>query len=70
MQIEEAGGLRSAMLAGVATGIYPSLTDAVLKMVAVKDRFEPNKDNVDVYERAYQRYLGLYKSLLGIYEMD
>lgn len=70
MQNEEAACLGAAMLAGVATGIYPNLKEAAEKMVRVKNRIEPQKDNKLVYQNAYSRYLDLYKSLLGMFEKE
>ena len=70
MQNEEAACLGAAMLAGVATGIYPNLKEAAAKMVQVNKRIEPQKDNTMVYQKAYRRYLDLYNSLLGMFEKE
>ena len=42
--------------------VYPNLKDAAEKMVQVKNRIKPQKDNADVYKKAYQNYLDLYNS--------
>ncbi|MDI6870975.1 MAG: FGGY-family carbohydrate kinase [Bacillota bacterium] len=70
MQNEEAGCLGAAMLAGVATGIYPSLPKAAAEMVALKSKVEPNPDNFEVYNQAYQRYVSVYESLLDVFARD
>ena len=70
MQNEEAACLGAAMLAGVATGIYPNLKEATEKMVRVKNRIEPQKGNAVVYKKDYQCYLDLYNSLLGIFKKE
>ena len=70
MQNEEAASLGAAMLAGVATGIYPNLKEAAAKMVQVNKRIEPQKDNTMVYQKGYRRYLDLYNSLLGMFEKE
>jgi xylulokinase len=67
MQNEEAGCLGAAMLAGLAVGLYPSLTSAVDGMVALKRRYEPNQENFPTYAATYQRYVGLYESLLWLF---
>lgn len=68
MENEEAACLGAAMLAGVATGIYPNLKEVAVKMVQVKKRVEPNKDNKNIYSQAYKNYLNLYKSLINMFE--
>jgi D-xylulose kinase len=70
MKNEEAACLGAAMLAGVATGIYPNLKEAAEKMVQVKKRIEPQKDNAVVYKKAYQHYSDLYNSLLGMFKKE
>jgi xylulokinase len=70
MQNEEAACLGAAMLAGVATGIYPNLKVTASKMVQVKKRIKPQKDNKLAYQKAYRYYLDLYNSLLGMFEKE
>lgn len=70
MKNEEAACLGAAILAGVAAGIYPSLKEAVVKMVSLKSKLEPNPANYEAYDQAYERYRGLYESLLGMFAKD
>ncbi|MBA7518119.1 Xylulose kinase [subsurface metagenome] len=70
MQNEEAACLGAAMLAGVATGIYPNLKTASDRMVQVKKKIVPQKDNKLAYQKAYQYYLDLYNSLLGMFKEE
>lgn len=70
MKNEEAGCLGAAMLAGVATGIYKSVDHAVDKMVAIKDRLDPNPENAEIYDKAFTKYIDLYNSLLSTFEKD
>ena len=70
MMNEEAACLGAAILAGVAAGIYPSLKEAVGKMVSPKSRLDPNPANYEAYDRAYERYRGLYESLLGMFAKE
>lgn len=54
----------------IATGIYPSLSEAAAKMVQIKKRIEPQKDNAIIYQKDYDRYLDLYNSLLDMFEKE
>ena len=67
-QIEEAASLGAAILAGVAVGSFPSLEAAIDRMVAVKERFEPDPANRATYDTAYATYRDLYDSLVGVFE--
>ena len=68
MENEEAACLGAAMLAGVATGIYPNLKVATKKMVSIKKQVKPNKANMDTYKQGYKRYTSLYNSLLDMFK--
>jgi sugar (pentulose or hexulose) kinase len=70
MQNEEAACLGAAMLAGVATGIYADLRQAVSGMVALKDKLVPDAINRETYDQAYRRYTGLYESLIGMFAKE
>ncbi len=59
--------LGSAMLAGVATGMFESYSDSVEKCVKVSSRCEPIPENVKVYESGFQTYRDIQKALAGIY---
>ena len=70
MKNEEAGCLGAAILAGVATGTYKSVEDAVAKVVAIDDKIEPDPNNAIVYDKAFDRYIGLYDSLLSTFDKE
>jgi len=70
MENGEAACLGAAILAGKATGIYSSIKGAVETMVRVKDRIEPQINNADIYRKSYSRYVGLYNSLLNMFEKE
>lgn len=67
MEMEEAGTLGTAMLAGVAAGIYPSLESAVGKLVKVKKEFYPDTRAHKVYNEYYDSYKRLYQAVKSIY---
>ena len=55
--------LGAALLAGVATGIYRDFKDAVSKTVRITRKHEPNPENSQAYQRAYETFIGLYEKL-------
>jgi xylulokinase len=68
MENEEAACLGAAMLAGVATGMFSNLPEAVQKLVVLKRRFDPNPDHFAVYTSVYNRYVDLYNSMVPLFE--
>jgi len=67
---EEAACLGAAILAGKAVGIYDSVKDASNNMVKIKKKFEPKKENIDVYKETYKNYVKLYDDLCGIFSVE
>lgn len=59
--------LGSAMLAGVAVGMFDSYADSVDKCVKVSSRCDPIPENVKVYEAGFQAYREMQKALAGAY---
>lgn len=68
LHVEEAGTLGTAIIAGRATGIYPSDNDAIKMLVKGKDIFYPEPSVQTEYEEKYQKYKKMYKSIKRIYE--
>jgi len=64
---EEVAALGVAMLAGVATGAFASLEDAVKSMVSLKGRLAPSQANGEIYDERYKRYVELYDSVKGLF---
>ena len=64
---EEAATLGAAILAGKATGLYSSVPEAVAQMVQIKARFEPNLENLSIYNRAFKTYVDLYNALCPLF---
>ncbi|MHB8280256.1 MAG: xylulokinase [Candidatus Humimicrobiaceae bacterium] len=58
--------LGAAILAGVGVGLYSSFEEAVRKTVKVKREHIPNKDNFEVYDRQYKKYIKIYRQLKDI----
>jgi xylulokinase len=64
---EEAATLGAAILAGKATGLYSSVAEAVVQMVQIKSRFEPNRENLSVYDVTFKTYIDLYNALCPLF---
>lgn len=63
LAVSEAGATGSAMLAGIAAGVFGSLDEAVRAMVREKETFLPREDIHQQYEDIYQRYRRLYDAV-------
>ena len=51
------------LLAGHAVGIYPNLSDAVKKMVKIKEIVNPIPEWERIYDELYPYYIDMYKHL-------
>ncbi len=63
VQSKEGPALGAAILAGVGSGLYPSVQEACDAMVKVNPPQEPIEANVKEYEKFYRVYTGLYPAL-------
>ena len=59
--------LGSAMLAGVASGIFTSFEDSVQKCVRVTDSVKPNPEVTKIYEKGFLLYREIIKALDPVY---
>jgi len=64
----EAACLGAAILAGTAVGIFNNVEDACESMAEIKNRFEPNKANEEVYDKAFNNYKKLFADLNSMFE--
>lgn len=69
LENEDTGMVGDAILAGVACGVFQSIAEGVHSMVRIKHSIQPGKD-VAVYERAYQRYCDLDKTLFDYFKRN
>ncbi len=67
---DEAACLGAAILAGAAVDMYKSIDEACERMVSIKERFEPNPANHDIYERTYQHYVRLYNDVCELFATE
>ncbi len=64
---EEGPAFGAALLAGVASGVYGSVSQACEMTVRVVDRTEPRSELAPIYEIAYEKYRALYPALKPIF---
>jgi xylulokinase len=67
MQEEETAGLGCALLAAVALGDFPSVQEAARSMVRLGRRFDPQAGNRQVYDRRFELYEELYRTLKPVF---
>lgn len=60
---DNASTLGAVILAGVGVGIYESFEEAVEKCVTIKKEYFPNCENKEKYDKAFDKYIKIYKSL-------
>ena len=65
--VDNDSSLGSAMLAGVATGIFADFQESVDKCVAVADVVTPIPENVEIYDKGFKSYRAIQKALAEVY---
>jgi L-xylulokinase len=65
---KETGALGCAVAASVATGCYPTLSEAVDQMVRILKRYEPDRSRKDIYDKKYHLYVKVIESLDGMWD--
>lgn len=66
----EGGALGVAILAMVADGKYSSVEEACAKIIKLKDITKSVKENEHIYDKQYEQYKNLYKSLKDFYKQS
>jgi len=64
--VKEASALGTAMLAGVGSGIYKDLDDAVSKVVRFEKTYQPNIENHNTYQTLFERWKKVYEAQLDL----
>lgn len=67
VKAKEVASLGAAILAGVGVGLFNSIEEASRKMVSIKERINPNPENMKVYQEGYDSYLKLYENLKNMF---
>ncbi|SDF33406.1 FGGY-family carbohydrate kinase [Sporomusa acidovorans] len=70
VKIKEAGTLGVIIMTGFAVGLFPSFEEAMNSLVKIEKIFAPNPKNVDIYNKNYNKYKGLYASQKKLLETD
>lgn len=65
VQTSDTGALGAAMLAGIGAGIFNNVEEAAEQMVRVVRSYEPNPENVKVYDELYDVYVSTFEGLAG-----
>jgi xylulokinase len=63
LKITDAALLGAAIFAGVGSGHFGDIREAVSKMVAVDKTYEPKRENASLYDELYGIYCGVYEGL-------
>ena len=66
LDVDEAGTLGTAILAGTATGVYDSLDEAAKKLVKVKRVYYPDAKEHERYMEKYRKYKKMYQAMKEI----
>ena len=53
----------AAILAGVANGMWPSIEEAAERFIKIKETYEPNPENAEVYQKLYEKYVEISEAL-------
>ncbi len=65
---DEGGAYGAALLAGVGTGVWPSVDEACDKYVRTAEVVNPISQNKAVMDKQYERYSRVYPALKAIYK--
>lgn len=63
LDTKDAGTVGSAMLTGVAVGIFRNLEDAAAHMVEKKEVYQPREEWHRMYQEIYQKYQKVYEAV-------
>jgi len=62
-EVDEAAALGTAILAGMASRTFSSMTEATTKFKAIRKITEPHSSNKETYNRSYEMYQLIYEYL-------
>ena len=68
IRVDQGAALGAAMLAGVGTGVWPSVPKAAAALVETQRKFRPNAKRVRFYSQLADRYEMLYPALAPAFE--
>lgn len=65
---DELGCLGSAIVAGVAAGVYPDVNHAIGRTVQTRGVVQPKRSQAEVYQRKYERYRAVTEALSAVWD--
>lgn len=57
----------SALLAGVGAGVWPDAMTAIRKCLKIESVLNPDRENVELYAKLFQRYRKIHDALAAVY---
>ena len=63
VSVQETSALGAAILAGVATGVYSSIEDAIMNTVRLTDSFSPRREVFEIYNIQHNTYRKLARTI-------
>lgn len=66
LEVEEAGTLGAAVMAGTASGLYKNIEDGVDNLVRIKKTYYPDEKTHRFYSEQYVKYKRIYESIKHI----
>ena len=63
LRTSDAGTVGSAMLTGIAAGLFSGLDDAAAHMVQEMETYEPRAEMHEKYMKIYERYKKVYSAV-------
>jgi xylulokinase len=70
VEAEEGAAYGGALLAGVGTGVWPSVDDACREVVRIRQRIEPHEASKLTLEHRYQQYRAIYPALAALFHSE
>ncbi|MDO5703160.1 MAG: FGGY-family carbohydrate kinase [Lachnospiraceae bacterium] len=68
VEAHETGALGVSIGAAVATGVYPTLDDAIDNMTVISGRYEPDPEAAKAYDSKYALYVKVIEGLDGVWD--
>jgi xylulokinase len=68
LQVSEAPALGAAILAGTGAGLFKDIEEGITRLVKIKEKFSPQAENRNSYNKTYTKYLELYNQLEKYWE--
>jgi L-xylulokinase len=62
---EQTGTLGDCIVAGVGAGVFPSIQDAIVQMVSIREVYEPRPEYAEEYRKKYDRFVDLLDRMIG-----